>query len=220
MDALKAFIVSPVAVVLALAWLFIIAFGWHTKLWSIVVRRKAPERPSKEQLGIHNSGGQATSVVSALLEADKQHLSEFIHVFACGVEFSHLIDLDSYLYIWFDVWSASVGLVTIGEGISGRICYRDNLLPGVLQIEAKIQLRRGNSERLKLRQYVSNDIASDIMHRADSEMRLDFTGASSGVGKRVDIAMRCDLPDGNTSNASLPLPSSLVTPLPSVRELK
>ena len=163
----------------------------------------------------NSSKDRHLSAILQTLESDeREKLGQFFYVYNWSAEFNHLADHDSYFALHFDIVSSALGNAAIGEDLQGNILYHTgNLLPTTPMAEFPITLTRGTRGRLTVRQYVSNDIASDFHRHANKKVTIDL--------HQLDISVKVAYPEGSEgATGALMVPSPLTLSIPSVQELE
>jgi hypothetical protein len=189
-NALKSFIDSPWAVVLALGFLFFSVFDWHTKLWSRLPLRWKPTRLITKE-AITKKDLEIIKLINAvrllelqanwlntMISDDLENLDERIAISKDGEARSkHLKDLEPCLTFPVVIDNRTVFKVVLGDKeISGLIGwergkFQQRLRP--LKGESLV-LDRGQKAFWELQQVVTPEMAKEILSWKENRQEVEF----------------------------------------------
>ncbi len=239
-NAMKSFVDSPWAIALGFAWLFIVAFGWHKKMWSRIPRTRPKDpptevSPSHQPQAIDGSPPAGANLSGEIrchaawwdtrLNAENSDLGRFALVSKRSVLWHRLTKKSAAqqccIDFHFEVYSASVATVVLGgKPITGRLSYQGQLQDRPLSFEPpnfKLQIQPGTSAPFDVSQWLPRDTALDIWQSASEGTSTQEVVFNFGT---VVIPIETILPDGTPGpSGRLLIPDEIRVQLPLRQQL-
>lgn len=161
--------------------------------------------------------------MTAAFNRDMDDLQNCLYIYHHGIDFKHLIDINPYFEVTYQIRSASVFTLNIGKNIDGHIFYEDSEFDREPEVRKSIgQLERNGHDKIVLRQWVSLPMVGKITEDAQADaMVTDEERELTFYFKEVNIVVSSKYPDASEGpHCRLDIPSKISKKIPTWAELK